>query len=143
MHNALLNKVDSLERCIKQIQYYYELPSNVAFKQDFLKQDAIILNVQRACQLSIDLANITIKQYRLGLPKDSRDTFSLLHQAGILDDAQANYLKAMVGLRNILVHDYTELNFDLLVDMIENRLDDLLRFSQQILHYFQTQDECS
>jgi len=46
--------------------------------------DTIILNLQRACETSIDLAIYVISQRRLCIPQDSRDAFSLLQTAGII-----------------------------------------------------------
>lgn len=48
------------------------------------KQDAIILNLQRACEAAIDLAMYVVNQRRLGTPQESRDAFALLQTAGIL-----------------------------------------------------------
>ena len=43
--DVLLQKRISIERCIQQIERYINRPSSVAFNEDFLLQDAVILNV--------------------------------------------------------------------------------------------------
>ena len=54
MNDVILNKTTTIERCVKRIHEVYEdNPANLA---DFTKQDSIILNIQRACEASIDLA---------------------------------------------------------------------------------------
>jgi uncharacterized protein YutE (UPF0331/DUF86 family) len=100
---------------------------------DFLRQDAIAMNLQRAAELCIDMANHVIRTRKLGLPQDSRDSFGLLEKEGLIDSTLANRLKGMVGFRNVLVHEYRELDFGIMVDVIENRLDDLLDFTDQAL----------
>lgn len=51
---GILNKVTTIERCISQIhEVYKECPDNL---KDFTKQDSIILNIQRTCEASVDLA---------------------------------------------------------------------------------------
>jgi len=62
MPDAILNKKDSIERCVQQIRRYYALPSDKLFVDDSLRQDAIMANLQRICQLCIDLANLTIRK---------------------------------------------------------------------------------
>lgn len=136
MFDSVLNKKDSIERCIQQIRHYYTLPSERVFAEDFLKQDAIALNLQRACQLCIDLANLTIRKKKLGLPKESADSFLLLAEAGIIDQLMAEKLKGMVGFRNILVHDYKKIDLSIMVDVIEHRLEDLVIFAQEIVKLF-------
>jgi len=74
------------------------------------KQDAIILNLQRACETSIDLAMYVISRRRLGLPQESRDAFILLRTAGILPADLATRMQHMVGFRTVAVHEYTSLN---------------------------------
>jgi len=57
-----LNKKESIERCIKQVRLYYGLPSDKPFHEDYLKQDAIGANLQRAAEQIIDLGNHVIKK---------------------------------------------------------------------------------
>jgi len=52
MPDVVLNKKESIERCIKQIRLYYGMPSEFPFEKDFLKQDAIAVNLQRAAELT-------------------------------------------------------------------------------------------
>ena len=40
----------------------------------------------------------------------------------------------MVGFRNVLVHEYRDLNLNIMIDIIENHLDDLLEFADSMLH---------
>jgi uncharacterized protein YutE (UPF0331/DUF86 family) len=133
MNDVILNKKESIERCLKQIRQYYQRPSEVEFVEDHLKQDAIAINMQRACEQSIDLANHLVKTLQLGIPKDSRDSFQLLADHHIVPgDLAANLIK-MIGFRNILVHEYQQLDLELMVDIIENHLDDLLLLTQHAL----------
>ena len=129
MNQVILNKKVSIERCIAQARKYYAMKGELPFKEDYLKQDAVALNVQRACELCIDIANHLIKTRKLGLPQDSKDSFSLLQRAGLIDEAMAAALRAMVGFRNILVHQYQMLDLDIMVEVVERRLDDLLAFA--------------
>ena len=133
MTDIALNKKESIERCLKQVREYYSRPSEVVFEQDFLKQDAIGINLQRACEQCIDLANHVIKVRKLGLPKESRESFTLLANAGIIPTDMSTRLKGMIGFRNTLVHEYQQLDINLLVDVIENHLDELVDYTNLIL----------
>jgi len=133
MDDIVLNKKESIERCIKQARTYYALPSDVPFEEDFMKQDAIAINLQRACEQCIDLANHAIKTRKLGLPKASRESFRLLAQHGIIPGTLAANLESMVGFRNILVHQYESFSIQLMIDVIEHHLDDLIDFTNYIL----------
>lgn len=133
--DVALNKKESIERCIRQIRTYYALPPEKPFELDFMKQDAIAANLQRAAEQIIDLANHVIRKGKLGLPKDSRDSFEILAAAGVIHRELATKLKGMLGFRNVLVHDYRELDLNIMKDVIENRLDDLISFTNDALAY--------
>ncbi len=49
-------------------------------------------------------------------------------------------LKGMVGFRNILLHEYTKLDINLMVDVIENHLDELKAFAQIIVLLFSAEE---
>ncbi len=133
--DVALNKKESIERCIRQVRTYYAIPSDKPFEADFMKQDAIAANLQRAAEQTIDLANHAIRKGKLGLPKDSRDSFDILTAADVIPSDLAEKLKGMVGFRNVLVHDYRELDLNIMKDVIEHRLDDLIRFTNDVLAY--------
>lgn len=42
---------------------------------------------------------------RLGVPQESRDAFAMICAAGIIDNGLRDNMQAMVGFRNIAVHD--------------------------------------
>jgi uncharacterized protein YutE (UPF0331/DUF86 family) len=132
MNDVLINKRESIERCIRQAREYYRRESGVPFSEDFLKQDAIAINIQRACEQAIDLANHLIRTHKLGLPKESRESFIILARFGLIPADLSERLQRMVGFRNILIHQYQVLDLGILVDIVQNRLQDLLDFADRV-----------
>lgn len=130
--DVILNKAASIERCLQRIQDEY-----AGDKQNLIanqtKQDAIVLNLQRTCETSIDLAMYVVSQRKLGVPQDSRDAFSLLQTAGILPADLAHRMQRMVGFRNVAIHEYTRLNPDVVHTIISKHLDDFRAFSATIV----------
>jgi hypothetical protein len=55
MDEIVLNKAATIERCLRRItdEYAGDLAN---LEEDLTRQDSIILNIQRACEASIDLA---------------------------------------------------------------------------------------
>ncbi|QFQ28768.1 type VII toxin-antitoxin system HepT family RNase toxin [Bacillus thuringiensis] len=130
-NEVILNKISTIERCIKRIQDVYgNNPENL---EDYTKQDSIILNIQRACEASIDLAMHIVAGKKLGLPQSSRETFDLLVTAGLLSAELANKLKAMVGFQNIAIHDYQSINLDFVHQIIEKYLNEFKLFTKEVL----------
>ena len=135
MMDVILNKKESIERCIKQVRLYYAKPSDLPFAKDYLKQDAIAVNLQRAAEQVVDLANHIIMKKKLGLPKESGESFEILAKSNIITGDLAEKLKNMVGFRNIIVHQYRDLDIKIMTDVIEHRLDDLIVFTNRVMEF--------
>ena len=133
--DIVLNKAASIEHCLQRVlEEYAGNDQNLVTNQT--KQDAIVLNLQRACETSIDLAMYVISRRRLGIPQDSRDAFTLLQTAGILPADLATRMQRMVGFRNVAVHEYTRLSLDVIQAIITKQLDDFRTFSSTIVKAF-------
>jgi uncharacterized protein YutE (UPF0331/DUF86 family) len=129
MDDIVVNKAAIIERCIRRIgEEFGGDDSNLT--ANLTKQDSIILNLQRTCEAAIDLAMHLVRVHKLGVPQDSREGFDLLRDAGFIDVELATRLRAMVGFRNLAVHDYRALDLVIVRSIITNRLGDFLRFSE-------------
>jgi len=130
--DVVLNKISVVERCVARAREEYDRDP-ATFLQDVTRQDAAILNIQRACEAALDLGQHLIRREKLGLPQSARDVFALLAQGGWIDAPLAENLKRMVGFRNIAVHDYQTLNMAVTVEIITRHLDDFLQFRTAVL----------
>ncbi|HCU67881.1 MAG TPA: toxin-antitoxin antitoxin component [Desulfomicrobium sp.] len=130
--DVLLNKATTIERCVARAREEYDRDPDT-FDRDFTRQDAAILNIQRACEAALDIGHHLIRRDGLGLPQSARDVFRLLASAGRIDADLADSLMRMVGFRNIAVHDYQTLHLPMTIKVITKHLDDFLRFSETIL----------
>lgn len=132
--DVLLNKVATVERCVARAREEYERDPQT-FATDFTRQDAAILNIQRACEAALDIGQHLVRRNKLGIPQSARDVFALLAQAGFIDLTLADSLKKMVGFRNIAVHDYQSLQLPITVNVITLHLGDFLQFTRAMLHH--------
>ena len=126
--DVILNKAAIIERCVKRVRVLYADDDANLF-EDLTRQDAIVLNLQRACEAAIDLAMHLVRRQRLGIPQESREAFSLLAEAGALDPPLVATLARMVGFRNLAVHQYQALQMPIVRAIIREQLDDLLEFA--------------
>ena len=125
---VILNKFESIERCIKRInEEYEENPENL---NDYRRLDSIVLNLQRSCELVTDIAMYIVSCRKLGMPQEKREAFELLQKNGLITEKMANNMKKMIGFRN----DYKKIDEKILKDVIENHLNDLLDFARTILN---------
>ncbi|MYM94839.1 type VII toxin-antitoxin system HepT family RNase toxin [Duganella vulcania] len=130
--DVVLNKAATIERCVARAREEY-LKNPATFGSDHTRQDAAILNIQRACEAALDMGQHLIRRERLGIPQSARDVFSLLADAPWIDVALADVMKRMVGFRNVAVHNYQALQLPITVAIIETHLDDFLELSRKII----------
>ncbi len=129
--DVILNKTEIVKRCIRRAKEEYDCnPKNL---ENYTKQDSITLNIQRACEAVIDLGIHVIAERDLGIPQTSRDTFEILQNNKIIGHEMSERLKAMIGFRNIAIHNYQRLNLKIIQAIIEKDLKDLLSFTDVIL----------
>ncbi len=129
--DVILNKTEIIKRCIRRANEEYDgNPKNL---ENYTKQDSVILNIQRACEAVIDLGMHVIAERGLGIPQTSRDTFEILQDNKIIDREMSERLKAVIGFRNIAIHNYQKLNLKIIQAIIEKDLKDLLYFTDVIL----------
>ncbi|WP_446897209.1 type VII toxin-antitoxin system HepT family RNase toxin [Clostridium sp. LBM24168] len=134
MNDVILNKISVIERCINRInEEYKNNPENL---KNYTKQDSIILNIQRACEASIDLAMHVVSEKKLGIPQNSRDAFEVLFQSNIIDKKLMDDLKSMVGFRNIAIHDYRTVNLSVVKKIIEKHIYDLKKFAEHMFRFY-------
>lgn len=130
--DVLLNKSASIERCLQRVQEEYVGHEN-ELETNHTRQDALVLNLLRACETAIDLAMHIVRTKRLGVPQSSRDAFDMLCGADIIDASTADSMKRMVGFRNIAVHSYRDMDIGILRHIVEERLGDFRRFIDLLL----------
>jgi len=130
--DVVLNKAAIIERCLARVREVHA-GDDANLLEDAPRQDSILLNLQRACEASIDLAMHLARQRRLGLPQESREAFDLLEQAGLLPPDLARAMRAMVGFRNVAVHSYRELDLAIVRSIVRERLPDFESFTRHVL----------
>jgi len=85
-------------------------------------------------QIVIDIACKMTSQYNLGNPKSYRACIELLHQNGYLSKELSENMVGMVGLRNLLVHEYVEIDEGKLYLFLD-QLDDFIAFALEMKAY--------
>jgi len=131
MPDVVLNKIQTIERCLNRIREEY-VGFEDTFEENYTKQDSVILNLERASQASIDIATHIVKAKKLGLPNTSRELFDMLLEADIISKDICQQMQGMVGFRNIAVHDYQNLNIEIVVAIVEKHLGDFEVFVREV-----------
>lgn len=134
MNDIVINKIQDMQRFVRRARDVYQADPE-GFAANDLRQDAALLNVLRACEAAIDLANHVIRVRKLGIPVSSADSFILLRAERIIEAPLAERIVKMVGFRNLVVHQYAEVDMQIVEAVIVSGLDDVLAFGDAIRGY--------
>ncbi len=128
MSNPLIaKKLESLIHCLKRIEK--KRPQNLSdLQKDFDIQDIISINLERAIQLCVDIAAIIISERNLSTSNTMAGSFLVLEDNGILPEQLSMNLQKAVGFRNVSVHEYASIDWNIVFDVIHNHLDSFKEF---------------
>jgi uncharacterized protein YutE (UPF0331/DUF86 family) len=135
MNDIVINKIQSIQRCCERAREEYSKNPDL-FSTDFTLQDSAILNIIRACEQAIDLANHIIKDNRYGIPTSSAESFELLEKKTIISGDLTEKLIKMTKFRNIMIHSYQQVKIEIVKNVILCDLNDLLFFAEEIKNQF-------
>jgi uncharacterized protein YutE (UPF0331/DUF86 family) len=124
-------KLESLRRCLQRIET--KCPTDAAtLVADIDLQDIVSLNLSRAVQISVDIGAHLIAGMEVPPPDTMGQTFDLLAQESVLNKELASRLKKAVGFRNIAVHNYENINWEIVHSIAKHYLADFSEFAKVI-----------
>lgn len=124
-------KLESLRRCLQRIQG--KCPSSAeTLASDPDLQDIVVLNLARAIQLCVDIGAHLITGKDVPPPATMGQTFDLLAEIGVINTELAIRMKKTVGFRNIAVHNYDAINWQIVHAIATSHLNDFKDFAQTV-----------
>ena len=109
--------------------------SNEEFRANQDVQDIVLLNLQTAIQGCIDIASHIISDNDWGVPGSLAGLFDILAEKKVISQDIKKIMRQMSGFRNLIVHEYAELDTDKVYSMFTNRLSDFNNFLKEISIY--------
>jgi len=82
-------------------------------------------------QIVIDIACKVTAKYNLGHPKSYKECIELLCTFKYIDETLSHKLLAMIGLRNLLIHEYATIDIQKLYAYLDF-LDDFAQFANSV-----------
>jgi len=129
----ILAKVDQLDGYIAELKEI--APKSFAEYQKVEKKRACERLLQVSIEVIIDICNLLVSGLRLGLPAEEDDLFRKLVEAGIITKEMGETLREIKGFRNILVHQYAQVDDRIVYEAVNTKLGDFALFRQEALAY--------
>lgn len=129
-------KLESLRRCLSRIED--KSPATLGDLIDNVDlQDILVLNLTRAVQICIDIGSHIISGTEEPTPATMGEVFVVLHRLGAISDGTALALRRAVGFRNVAVHNYGVINWEIVFSVCRQSPNDFRQFAIEVRHYLQ------
>lgn len=125
-------KLEVLQKRVKKAQEYLHYLDDIRAKynkEEFKNNPMIFGSTERFLHLVIeallDIGNHIISDQNLGEVEFYKDIPELLYQNDYINGEQKEIFIRITGFRNILVHEYLEIDLDIVYKILKNNLNDL------------------
>ena len=115
------NKISSIHKYLGILTRYQQY-SQKELVNDIDKKGALERYLYLVIQATIDLAEAIISYKNLRKPSTMSESFHILREEAIITDEVTDQLVKMTGFRNLIAHDYEKLDYDIVYDVLKNRL---------------------
>ena len=129
--SVIENKISSVKKYLKILENYKGY-SKDELEKDINIKGAVERYLYLAIQSTIDLAEAVISYKEIRKPATLGETFYILEEEKIIDTKLREELVKMTGFRNIIAHDYEKINYNIVYDILQNKIKDIENFGEII-----------
>jgi len=133
--------VEKISRKLKFMKRYvnflksHRVISAEELEENYELRSAIERNLELALESMLDIGEILISEKGFEKPEDYKSVMLILGKEGVLPKVFAEKLVPAVGVRNILVHMYTEVDVKKICEFLQENLGDFDEFAKHIANY--------
>lgn len=133
MDSSLISqKLESLRRCLVRVQTRCPATAQ-ALSQDVDAQDVVVLNLSRAIQLCTDIALHILASREQAIPQTMGQAFEALAIQQVITATLSESMRKAVGFRNLAVHSYDEIDWQIVHAISTTHLADFEKFAISIV----------
>lgn len=134
--SGIERRLDELSERLARLQPLRE-KSRAEFDRDPYLRDIVERNLEVAVQCCIDISHRIISLENARKPIDYYDAILRLGELGVLPANFARHLAPLASFRNILVHEYLNVDWDQVYDNLQ-QIKDLEQFADSIRQWLQS-----
>ena len=120
-----LQKLDTFLDYLERAQTY----SFEEFRSDIEVYSAVERNLQLAIEALSDMASHVVVDEDFGAFERARDLPGLFEENGFIEEQDRETWEEMISFRNVLVHEYVDIERDRVYEVLQHHLDDIRHLS--------------
>ena len=130
----LYRKLEELETYQEQLAEFAGISLN-QYRGDWKSQRIVERTLQIMIETCADIAGHIISDGGMRAPKSYSDGFTVLKENGVIPDALLDSLVRMAKFRNVVVHQYDEVDAEVVIAILQKHLDTFREYRVQILQF--------
>lgn len=105
------------------------------YNENMLIHRTVERTLHLAVEACLDIGQHIVAREGFRTPDDNADVFRVLAEEGLLDQDVLPDLLRMARFRNLIVHDYAEIDNHIVFSILQERLGDFNRYAKAIVDY--------
>ena len=130
----IYRKLDSLSLYARQLAEFRGVVLE-EYMRDWKVQRIVERTLQMAVETCADIADHLISDENLRAPASVVDAFTVLREAGIVSETLHGALVKMAKFRNVVVHQYDEVDAEIVIAILTKHLGTFDTFRTEVISY--------
>ena len=127
----ILGKIDDMNSYLNELRQI--VPESFSDYQRIEKKRSCERLLHLCIECVIDVCKLFVSGLKLGLPSEENDLFDKMQKRKLISADLVSLLKEMRAFRNILIHEYAQVDNELVYEKAKRRLDDFELFKKEIV----------
>ncbi len=129
--SVIENKISAVKKYLKILERYKRYSKKEIEKNLDIK-GAVERYLYLAIQSTIDLSEAAIAFKNFRKPATMGEAFYILNEEGIIESELTEKMVKMTGFRNVIAHDYEKIDYDIVYQVLHQKLKDIELFLKKI-----------
>lgn len=124
--------MNRVEKYLRKISYITENLSNLPpYDENQYYMESLLYRLHTSIDAVMDLVAMLVKDLGKEI-KDDYSNITALGELGVINDALAEGLKRLNGLRNVIVHKYNKIDYNLIKESLDKTLNIIFDFIEVV-----------
>ena len=140
-YEGIVSRLDKLKEYTGYLKSFQNI-SLSKLKEDFIIEGAACRYFQLAVECVTDIGELLISSLGLRKPRDAKDVIIILGEQKIIPSSFAEKFALVAGFRNILVHEYLEIDLEKVYKHLKEDLQDFDFYARKIAQFLKAKKKC-
>ncbi|MCI4409310.1 MAG: DUF86 domain-containing protein [Thermofilum sp.] len=134
MRPSLLKRMERFNKGLEILEELrnYEIDK---FSTDLKLLSIAERNIQVCTEFIVDFSSYILSKLKVAVPDTYREIIRKIREEGIIDENLEKKLQEIVGLRNIIVHMYADIDAEIIYDNLEDIIQTLREAAAKLLEF--------